>query len=118
MFQWDGKRPVFPGLLAFQEEDAAIYFGRDDETQDGLDILHKLSNFGGARLLMVLGASGSGKSSLVRAGLVPRLKRDTERWIVTPPFRPFNDPLRELSVALSDLSEQLGAARSWRTCCG
>ena len=30
-FAWDATRPPFPGLLAFQEEDAAVYFGRDDD---------------------------------------------------------------------------------------
>lgn len=50
---------------------------------------------------MVVGSSGSGKSSLVRAGLVPRLRRDVERWIVTDPFRPRTDPAKELSFVLA-----------------
>ncbi len=99
---WDGSRPLYPGLLAFQEADAAIYFGRDDDIQNGLDMLNRLQRFGGARLTLVLGASGSGKSSLVRAGLIPRLKRDADRWLVVDPFRPFSEPLKELSLVLAD----------------
>ena len=47
------------------------------------------------------GASGSGKSSLVRAGVVPLLKHDHDRsnWLVLPPFRPGARPLNELAKA-------------------
>jgi hypothetical protein len=47
--------------------------------------------------MAVLGASGSGKSSLLRAGVLPRLKRDKRNWIVLPPFRPQLHPLEELA---------------------
>jgi hypothetical protein len=76
MFHWDPSRPPYPGLLAFQEQDAAIFFGRDDEIRGGLDRLNSLRSLGGARLVLFLGASGSGKSSLVRAGPLPRLRRE------------------------------------------
>ena len=36
-FDWDNTRPPYPGLLAFQEKDAAIFFGRDKEIQQGLE---------------------------------------------------------------------------------
>jgi hypothetical protein len=42
-FDWDGSRPPYPGLLAFKEEDAAIFFGRDDAIQQGLDVLNRLN---------------------------------------------------------------------------
>jgi hypothetical protein len=64
---WEGS--PFPGLRAYGEDDASIYFGRGRET-DGL--IRRLA--GGERFLTVVGASGSGKSSLVAAGLLPRLK--------------------------------------------
>ena len=85
-FDWDPKRSPYPGLMAFQQEDAAVFFGREPEILEGLDALNRLRQFGGARLLMVLGSSGSGKSSLVRAGIVPRLRRDPERWLIISPF--------------------------------
>lgn len=117
LFPWDAKRPPYPGLLAFQEEDAAIFFGRRDEIGQGLELLNRLNHLGEPRVVMILGASGTGKSSLARAGLVPRLRRDPERWLVIDPFRPREDPLRELAVALSragcpDLSEVLRTSTS------
>lgn len=99
MFDWDGTRPPYPGLPAFQEEDAAIFFGRDKEIREGQALLNRLRQFGGPRLTLMLGASGSGKSSLMRAGLLPRLKRDP-RWIMVGPFRPLTAPFGELATAL------------------
>lgn len=114
-FPWDGTRPPYPGLLAFQEEDAAIFFGRGDEISQGLELLNRLHHLGDPRLIMVLGASGTGKSSLVRAGLMPRLRRDSDRWIVLDLFRPRADPTGELVSILSrsgsaDLAERLRVA--------
>jgi formylglycine-generating enzyme required for sulfatase activity len=63
---WPGS--PFPGLRAFTEADAPIFFGRGRET----DALVKQLN--SSRFVAVVGASGSGKSSLVGAGLIPRLK--------------------------------------------
>src|SRR5262245_32888175 len=42
IFQWDSTRPPYPGLMAFQEADAPVFFGRDQEIQEGLDRLHNL----------------------------------------------------------------------------
>lgn len=100
-FPWDKNRPPYPGLMAFQEEDAAIFFGRGDEITQGLELLNRLHYLGEPRVVMILGASGTGKSSLVRAGLVPRLRRDKERWIVIDPFRPRTNPIRELANVLT-----------------
>ncbi|MDF0651364.1 MAG: SUMF1/EgtB/PvdO family nonheme iron enzyme [Nitrospira sp.] len=101
LFDWDHRRPPYPGLPAFQEQDAAIFFGRDKEIREGLALLNRLRQFGGPRLTLMLGASGSGKSSLMRAGLLPRLKRDS-RWLVVEPFRPLKVPFDELATVLSE----------------
>jgi hypothetical protein len=78
-------RPVvmrpFRGLLSFQPEHARFYFGRDTEVQDLLTKLTALAEQGRPRLLIVSGASGSGKSSLVLAGAVPR-------WLASHPGSP------------------------------
>jgi WD40 repeat protein len=110
-FEWDRKRPPYPGLLAFDEADAAIYFGRDDDIRRLIERLNARRAQGGAKLVAVLGASGAGKSSLLRAGVLPRLKREKRNWIVLPPFRPQLHPLEELaqSIAIS-----LGSAANWR----
>jgi WD40 repeat protein len=107
-FSWDGSRPPYPGLMAFQEADAAVFFGRDRELQEALDRLHNLRRFGGKALLVLLGASGCGKSSLVRAGIVPRLRRDRQTWLVLDPFRPGADPMGELAEALASAFQAAG----------
>jgi WD40 repeat protein len=83
----------FPGLLPFGEKDAPFFFGRDDETAE---LLHRLRR---NRFIAVIGVSGSGKSSLVRAGLMPELR------IAEPPWRmieikPGGGPRQRLQHAL------------------
>jgi conflict system STAND superfamily ATPase/TIR domain-containing protein len=101
VFDWDPKRPPYPGLFAFQAEDAAIFFGRGEEILKTLETLDALRRQGreAARFALLLGGSGSGKSSLARAGVIPRLKRKPAEWLPLPPFRPQQEPLDELAVA-------------------
>jgi hypothetical protein len=113
-FDWDGTRPPYPGLLAFQEQDAAVYFGRDSAFHDTIERLNRVQRLDGARLVLVLGPSGSGKSSLVRAGVVPRLKRDKDRWLVLDPFRPLEQPFDALSMMLAGIFSRIGEARDWK----
>jgi hypothetical protein len=68
----------FPGLSAFTEDDAGIFFGRDADIVRGLDKLRILRRNSQPRLLVVQAASGAGKSSYLRAGLWPRLDRDPD----------------------------------------
>ena len=79
-FPWppprDPDRAPYRGLRALEPEDAAIFFGREAMVVRGLDRLRGLIEDGVVRLMVVLGASGSGKSSFLRAGLLPRLTRD------------------------------------------
>jgi hypothetical protein len=63
---WEGS--PFPGLHAFTEDDAPIFFGR------GLETSELVKRVEASRFTAVVAASGSGKSSLVAAGLIPRLK--------------------------------------------
>jgi hypothetical protein len=87
----------YPGMRPFTEGDAARFFGRDAELDD---IVHRLRH--GERAIYVIGASGSGKSSLISAGLVPRLARGVEglpRFYVRS-FRPGERPLGRLAAAL------------------
>ena len=110
-FPWDSTRSPFPGLLAYDEADAAIFFGRDDDIRRLIERLNARRAQGGIKLIALLGASGSGKSSLIRAGVLPRLKRDKHNWIVLPPFRPQTHPLDELGQAIA---QALGPNGSWR----
>jgi WD40 repeat protein len=113
-FDWEQTRPPYPGLLAFDEADAAIYFGRDDDIRRLIERLNARRAQGGAKLVAVLGASGSGKSSLLRAGVLPRLKRDKRNWIALPTFRPQLYPLDELSQAVAVALGRGGDWREWR----
>lgn len=82
----------YRGLLAFREEDAPNYFGRETDAADLLAALERQP------LVAVVGASGSGKSSLVQAGVVPPL-RAAGGWAIAS-FRPRGRPLDELAQAL------------------
>jgi hypothetical protein len=72
---------------ALEPEDAAVFFGRDADIVRGLDTLRGLAQRGPPRMLVVLGASGVGKSSYLRAGLWPRLARDDVTWLPLRPVR-------------------------------
>ena len=75
---WPGS--PFPGLRAFTPDDAPIFFGRGRETDELLTRVRE------NRFVAVVGASGSGKSSLVGAGLVPRLSADPELRRLVPAY--------------------------------
>src|SRR5262249_52823538 len=76
--------------------------------------LHQLDPLlGNGRLVAVIGPSGSGKSSLVRAGLIPRLQRQPfrDRWVVVPPFTPGERPVSALARTLALALEESGGRR-------
>ena len=77
--------PPYKGLYYFDENDAEMFFGREDLTAA---LVEKLSTGVEAdhRFLAIIGASGSGKSSLVRAGLIPSLRwqQRSSGWPVYP----------------------------------
>ncbi|MDN3557403.1 nSTAND1 domain-containing NTPase [Halomonas maura] len=110
VFDWDPRRPPYPGLMAFEEQDAAIFFGRDADIQRALDRLNRLRRFGGPRLLLFLGASGSGKSSLMRAGILPRLRATSDAWTLIGPMRPGERPREALVAGLLAGLEAQGVA--------
>jgi WD40 repeat protein/class 3 adenylate cyclase len=90
-------RNPYKGLRAFAEDDTDDFFGRETLTE------HLVERLAQTRFLAVVGPSGSGKSSVVRAGLVPRLRQGalpgSERWHVVE-MLPGGYPLEELEAAL------------------
>jgi formylglycine-generating enzyme required for sulfatase activity len=97
---WDRKLAPYPGLPAFEANQAPVFFGRDKAIVAVVERLARLALRPPAFLLL-LGASGYGKSSLLRAGVVPRLKgENNESWVVLPPFTPGDEPFKELEDAV------------------
>ncbi|MBV6624257.1 MAG: CHAT domain-containing protein [Rivularia sp. (in: Bacteria)] len=87
------KNPYL-GLAAFKEEDAANFFGREFVTRQLVSTVNKKP------FVAVVGASGSGKSSVVFAGLIPQLQQDNKRdWLIVN-FRPGNNPFESLAIGL------------------
>lgn len=111
LFEWAGDRSPYPGLVAFDQEDAAVFFGRNPDIQACLAELNIFRDYGGSRFLLLLGPSGCGKSSLMRAGLLPRLRRDKRSWLVVNPFRPLNNPCGELAKAFATTFQRYGQTR-------
>jgi hypothetical protein len=112
------KRPVkltdspFVGLRAMTEADADLFFGREAE----LDAL--LETLQANRLVAIVADSGSGKSSLAQAGLIPRIRGgaledksqetpDGRAWQVVV-MRPGADPVENLRVGVTEAAERLG----------
>src|SRR5438132_6946662 len=88
----------YPGLRPFETEQSEFFFGRETQTDE------LLSRLASSRFVAVIGTSGSGKSSLVRAGLVPALVGGFlgsagSHWHIAV-LRPGGDPIGALAEAL------------------
>jgi hypothetical protein len=87
----------YRGLAAFEEADKDLFWGRQALTQTLTEFVKSHA------LTVVLGASGSGKSSLVKAGLVPTL-RQTPGWNLLPAFRPGKSPIKAMNQVFASAS--------------
>lgn len=91
----------YRGLAAFKEEDAPYFYGREEVTQR---LVSKVKH---SSLVAIVGASGSGKSSVVFAGLAPKLKKDfSNDWQVVC-FRPGNRVFESLAIGVGGEVERL-----------
>jgi WD40 repeat protein len=100
----------YRGLDAFREEDSAFFFGRgraDDPKSPIGELVDKVRDH---PFVMVVGRSGSGKSSLVYAGLLPALRRQSDRFWHVLSFPPGPEPLRALAIAFNPHADGEGAA--------
>jgi tetratricopeptide (TPR) repeat protein len=96
----------FPGLRPFEPDEDHLFFGREQEIDE---LLRRLRT---TRFLQVVGTSGTGKSSLVRSGLIPALQSGSmvqagSNWRILI-FRPGDDPIGNLAASL-DAPDALGA---------
>ena len=89
----------FPGLRPFAPEESDLFFGREGESEEVLGKLLK------NRFVTVIGASGSGKSSLIYCGVLPKVRnskvKESSGWKIIS-FRPGNDPFGNLADAISE----------------
>ena len=108
--------PPFRGLQYFDEADANLFFGREELTKRlvaRVTSAMTAESADGIRFLAVVGASGSGKSSVLRAGLMPALRdyRKTADWqiqVITPtahPLQSLGTPAQQASVLVVDQFE-------------
>src|SRR6266568_8284875 len=102
IFQYTREYPhiaqcPYQGLFAFQEKDEPFFFGRETFTQQLVNIVYQKP------FAAVIGSSGSGKSSVVFAGLIPHLHREGN-WLITS-LRPSDRPFHSLAFALMPLLE-------------
>lgn len=102
-------RNPFVGLRPFEAEESYLFFGRNDQTTELLRLLYR------TRFVAVVGSSGCGKSSLVRAGLIPRLEAgflvaDRDVWHIAR-MKPGARPLANLARSLGQTFDQQAADR-------
>jgi AAA ATPase domain len=96
-FRWppkdDPDRSPYRGWQPLESVDAAVYFGRDAEINRALTSIRALRSSGDKQAFVILGPSGVGKSSFLRAGLLPRLQRDDRHFLTMEIMRPQRHPL-------------------------
>src|ERR671932_342861 len=97
--QFERTGNPFPGLRPFETDEYNLFFGREGQSDE------LLARLGRTRFLAVVGTSGSGKSSLIRAGLIPALygglmAQTGSAWRIAL-MRPGHDPLGNLARALA-----------------
>lgn len=114
-FPWpphdDPDRSPYRGWQPLEPADAAIYFGRDVQINRALTTIRASRSSGEHRMFVVLGPSGVGKSSFLRAGLLPRLQRDDRHFVPMEIVRPQRQPLtgeHGLARSVHDLRARLG----------
>jgi WD40 repeat protein len=100
---WTSVRPPYPGLEAFTMDDAAVFFGREPDIQSLLERCNPANPDRAHRFVAVIGPSGVGKSSLVQAGLLPRLGLLRRPWVIVPPLTPEHQPTVSLARSLAQV---------------
>jgi hypothetical protein len=107
----EARQAICPwrGLDAFREEDSAFFFGRGSESEPETPIGQLVRKVREHPFVMVVGRSGSGKSSLVFAGLVPALRRERNRFWTVLWLRPGTEPLQAIAEVFNPKATDEGA---------
>ncbi|MBN3894658.1 MAG: hypothetical protein HWQ41_05135, partial [Nostoc sp. NOS(2021)] len=98
----------YQGLKAFEAEQKEFFFGRKQVVRE------ILAKFNEKPFVPIIGASGSGKSSVVRAGLIPELLNN-RGWRVIEPIKPGFEPLEELRTAFKQCFKQANKQKQFQT---
>ncbi len=113
-FEWpinDPERAPYRGWRPFEPVDAGIFCGRDAQIVAAMDALRSVRQAKTKQWFVILGPSGSGKSSFLRAGLIPRMQRDDRQCLVLGIVRPERDVLlgaNGLATAIHSAREEKG----------
>jgi TIR domain len=104
-----GGLAPYRGLLPFREQDSGLFFGRERFVAE---LQHKIRRRTATNVVGVIGRSGSGKSSIVYAGLLPALRRErgvsnSSAWQMID-LRPHAEPLHQLALAFNPPRNDLG----------
>ncbi|MBU4262423.1 MAG: hypothetical protein KKC76_11230 [Proteobacteria bacterium] len=102
----------YVGLRPYESEDSLYYFGRSEQTKNLLSLLHQ------HRFVAVVGSSGCGKSSLVRAGLIPHLEagflvQERDQWQIAT-MKPGEAPLDNLISTITAVGGKRADAESFK----
>ena len=108
-YEWppahDLLRAPYRGMAPLESADAGIFFGRTAPTNELLSKLREMRSKPSPGFMVILGASGAGKSSFLRAGILPRLSRDERHFLTLPIIRPEHSVLWGESGLLSALDQ-------------
>ncbi len=106
-YKWDENKNPYPGLKPFTEDMAAVFYGREDETDAVITEMTNPKSLATIHAFLIAGASGMGKSSLLRAGIIPKMKTFEEynkTWHILPTMRPGKDTLNKiLRILINDI---------------
>jgi tetratricopeptide (TPR) repeat protein len=113
-YEWppmqDLSRAPYRGMAPLESVDAGIFFGRAAPTNELLSKLREMRSKPSPGFMVILGASGAGKSSFLRAGILPRLSRDERHFLTLPIIRPEHSVLwgeNGLLSALDNIAKEL-----------
>ena len=104
---WPDDRSPFPGLRPFGADLHRVFFGRAEDTRALVDLLRSPAGRRDPGITLVVGSSGCGKSSLLRAGVCPAIAA-SPGWVVVAPFEPDADPVASLARVCTQAARAAG----------